>query len=757
MYLGLNNLGLNYVSSAFNPMDWFINGEQGAVYEADNPDDFLRRRNLLAYTEQFSNAVWTKINSSITPDAVVAPDGTTTADKLVEAAAAATQHRINQPYTTALVGGTYTFSIYAKAAERRYVQVRIIGAATLASINFDLQTGTITSTLPTGTGVITDVGGGIYRCTVISTAADQATLTCYFNMLLVENGSVNYDGDGVSGCYVWGAQLEANTSASEYQKITDWTTEYIAAVGPSISAYQENTGITPVTAPGQGAADCVIGFLVDKRLGGRNALGAELAPATVNFENAFWTASSATPTGNSFTTAGAGGMSTTASLVVAAKYYEVVMTLANSSTVSLRTSGAGADLVTFAAAASREVRAIINAAGTAFYIRNAAAGTTTVTALSVRELPGNHATQATTASKPVLSARYNQFVSSEDVSTASWTKTECTASGNTLTGSVNTGIQRRIQQVVTTGTAPSKITFRLKMGTQRYVQLYAINDGTPCINFDLQTGTLATIGGSGGAITDAGNGYYDCSLTWTGSGGTVALGYLVFVDSLAAARGATHSTASTTLLFARADLRTSADAALSIPAYQRVVDASNYDTASFPCRIKFDGFDDSLQTAAVDFTGTDKMTVVAGIQKLSDAAGGIVAELSSSSVNPGICSVRAPTSSGANNFSFQNRGVSTGSATAVLAAPTIQVLTGQGNIGGNTATLRLNGAVAATNTDAQGGGNYGNYVINVGRRNAASAPLNAYLTRLIIRGAATPDSQIIKAERSTALKMGLPL
>jgi hypothetical protein len=757
MYLGLNNLGLNYVSSAFNPMDWFINGEQGAVYEADNPDDFLRRRNLLAYTEQFSNAVWTKINSSITPDAVVAPDGTTTADKLVEAAAAATQHRINQPYTTALVGGTYTFSIYAKAAERRYVQVRIIGAATLASINFDLQTGTITSTLPTGTGVITDVGGGIYRCTVISTAADQATLTCYFNMLLVENGSVNYDGDGVSGCYVWGAQLEANTSASEYQKITDWTTEYIAAVGPSISAYQENTGITPVTAPGQGAADCVIGFLVDKRLGGRNALGAELAPATVNFENAFWTASSATPTGNSFTTAGAGGMSTTASLVVAAKYYEVVMTLANSSTVSLRTSGAGADLVTFAAAASREVRAIINAAGTAFYIRNAAAGTTTVTALSVRELPGNHATQATTASKPVLTARYNQFVSSEDVSTASWTKTECTASGNTLTGSVNTGIQRRIQQVVTTGTAPSKITFRLKMGTQRYVQLYAINDGTPCINFDLQTGTLATIGGSGGAITDAGNGYYDCSLTWTGSGGTVALGYLVFVDSLAAARGATHSTASTTLLFARADLRTSADAALSIPAYQRVTDASNYDTAGFPCRIKFDGVDDSLATSSVDFTGTDKMTVVAGIQKLSDATSGVVLELSADSgANAGSLGLLAPFLP-TTGYGFRSRGTVAAIANAgPFAAPATNVVTGVADIAADICTTRVNGAATTVGTD-QGTGNFGNYAINLGRRNNTNLPLNAYLTRLIICGATRSDSQIVKAERSTALKMGLPL
>jgi hypothetical protein len=159
--------------------------------------------------------------------------------------------------------------------------------------------------------------------------------------------------------------------------------------------YGESTGITA------GAAGSAFGLILDERY--RLDRLAELAPATVDFESAPWSASSATPTGSSFTTAAAGGMSA-AGIVAASRSYEVVMTLANSSTVGLRTAGAGPDLGTFAAAAARQVRAIVYSNGTAFYIRNAAAGTTTVTALSIKEIPGNHALQATADNRPLLVA-----------------------------------------------------------------------------------------------------------------------------------------------------------------------------------------------------------------------------------------------------------------------------------------------------------------------------------------------------------------
>jgi hypothetical protein len=159
--------------------------------------------------------------------------------------------------------------------------------------------------------------------------------------------------------------------------------------------YAESNGLTA------GAAGSVFGLIIDERYS--LARLAELAPAAVDFESAPWTASSATPTANAFTTAGAGGMQATG-IASTTKTYEVVMTLANSSTVTLRTASAGPDLASFAAASARQVRAIVLSNGALIYIRNAAAGTTTVTGLSIKEIPGNHALQATADNRPLLVA-----------------------------------------------------------------------------------------------------------------------------------------------------------------------------------------------------------------------------------------------------------------------------------------------------------------------------------------------------------------
>jgi hypothetical protein len=521
------------------------------------------------------------------------------------------------------------------------------------------------------------------------------------------------------------------------------------------SMYQENTGITPVTAPGQGTADCVIGFLVDKRLGGRNALAAELAPATVNFENAFWTASSATPTGNSFTTAAAGGMITTAALVAATKYYEVVMTLANSSTVSLRTASAGADLVTFAAAASREVRAIINASATAFYIRNAAAGTTTVTALSVRELPGNHATQATTASKPVLTARYNVFTASEFPAGV----TDAPVRGGAVSATTLTGYAGALA-IGFDGATPAYAykNFTGAASTPYRISAVVKMDDGLAPTFGSATATDSSnsfafvVSGQSSApnahtVTDLGGGLYRVASTVVSlSVPTVNTGIVKY---------ATNN--NRTFKITAYDCRTSADAALSIPAYQRVTDASNYDTAGFPWYLKADGVDDGLATAAIDFTGTDKMTVFAGVTKLSDAAAGVVVESGTTAfgVN-GTFGLYAPVSV-APNYSFNSRGTANGQSTPTgFASPHNAVLTGIGDIAADISTTRVNGVATTAATD-QGTGNFTSQPLYLFRRGGTTLPFNGRCYGLIVRGAATPDATIAAVERIIGRKMGVVL
>jgi hypothetical protein len=172
------------------------------------------RTNLLTYSQEADNAAWGKGNASVVANQAVAPDGTTTMDKFVEASDVGQQHDLNNLATLA-TATTYAMSIYLKAAERTIVRLLASGSAysgagTTAerSAFFDLSNGTV-STIGSGlvSASIQSVGNGIYRCTIVDTTTSAAsggpTAT------LVSTGTTTtYNGDGTSGVYVWGAQLE---------------------------------------------------------------------------------------------------------------------------------------------------------------------------------------------------------------------------------------------------------------------------------------------------------------------------------------------------------------------------------------------------------------------------------------------------------------------------------------------------------------------------------------------------------------------
>ena len=195
-------------------------------------------------------------------------------------------------------------------------------------------------------------------------------------------------------------------------------------------------------------------------------------------------------------------------------------------------------------------------------------------------------------------------------------------------------------------------------------------------------------------------------------------------------------------------------------AYQRVNTATDYDAdpSKFPAYLRFDGVDDALQTGNINFTSTDKMTVWAGVTKLSDAAASILLENNDNSDNnQGSFYITAPEGAGSSRFSFRSRG-SVVTAPVNLygnAAPISRVVAAIGDIGGDISTIRAGGA-SATNAQDQGTGNYGNYPLYVGARAGTSIFFNGRLYSLIVRGAQTPLSQIEAAERYIKQKMRMP-
>jgi hypothetical protein len=169
-----------------------------------------------------------------------------------------------------------------------------------------------------------------------------------------------------------------------------------------------------------------------------------------------------------------------------------------------------------------------------------------------------------------------------------------------------------------------------------------------------------------------------------------------------------------------------------------------YDTAGFLPYLEFDGLSWSMSTNSIDFTATDKMTVWAGVRKLSDATRGMVAELQDAA---GSFQLNAPVATSP-SYRWASRG-SIGPVTVDVtgyAAPISNVLTGIADIANDTTTLRINGAQVGTNSGDQGTGNYGNYPLYIGQRGGSTLPFNGWLTSLIVRGAQSTQSQIEATE-----------
>lgn len=163
--------------------------------------------NLALFSSDRTNAAWYKLDTTVTANATSAPDGTMTADKIVETSTT-TVHALLQ-IDACQTATAYVYSEFVKAAGRDKVRL-VENNGTSAYAIFDLATGEVVE----GPGVIEAYADGWFRCSLrFTTRATQSTYNCQIR-LLDAAGNQSYAGDGTSGLFAWGAQIELGKRAS---------------------------------------------------------------------------------------------------------------------------------------------------------------------------------------------------------------------------------------------------------------------------------------------------------------------------------------------------------------------------------------------------------------------------------------------------------------------------------------------------------------------------------------------------------------
>ncbi len=174
--------------------------------------------------------------------------------------------------------------------------------------------------------------------------------------------------------------------------------------------------------------------------------------------------------------------------------------------------------------------------------------------------------------------------------------------------------------------------------------------------------------------------------------------------------------------------------------------------------LEFDGVDDYLSVAGIDFTATDELSLFTGIRKISDAAIGVVCELSVDLfANNGTFLLRAPTSVAA-NVGFVGKGTSASTAIiSGIAAPISLVFSGDINISGDALRARVNGGAYTTSASDMGTGTFGSYPMFIGRRAGTSLPFSGNMYGLICRNQLTSSVVVASTEAYLAAKSGVTL
>lgn len=178
--------------------------------------------NELLYSQVLNQfPIWNFYGITYGVNATTAPDGTTTAEKIIEDAGFSQEYYI---YQNVDLGGSVEacFSFYAKAGERDIIWLQFMDTLGNVSITwFDLAGGAVMTNNNDSAG-IDEVGNGWFRCYIVRNNVELAGLSSSVTAgITTSDGVITYLGDGTSGAFFWGGQLELGSEPTSYKATTN--------------------------------------------------------------------------------------------------------------------------------------------------------------------------------------------------------------------------------------------------------------------------------------------------------------------------------------------------------------------------------------------------------------------------------------------------------------------------------------------------------------------------------------------------------
>ncbi|WP_417656198.1 phage head spike fiber domain-containing protein [Pseudidiomarina aestuarii] len=375
-----------------------------------------------------------------------------------------------------------------------------------------------------------------------------------------------------------------------------------------------------------------------------------------------------------------------------------------------------------------------------------------IESLSIKEIFGNHAHQATSASRPIfgrepITGKHNLLQHTENFGNEVWVK-QLDGLGSLPIVTDNYGIApdgsqtaARLQCNLNGGTLSADRSYLLQttnIAGEKSIKLHArLNDGQPSttIVFSIDAGETVQL---------TSEEWVELELTKSSSTGQLRVGII----------GSSSSNECDILIW-----HPQMNKGSQTLSYQRVNSKFDVVEEDIPDAyyLYFDGIDDYLTTPAIDFSSTDEINVFSGANK-NTSGFAIIWELTTDGVNTdGSYTHGVDANQG--NYIVATRGT----VREVLntdpnyPSPDKRVFTSFAKISTQTAVIRINGLELESSSDPQGSGNYANATSYIGSRGLLNNRFNGEVYSLAVRGKLSSQAELERTEKYVAAKTGVTL